>query len=242
VTEGARSGLPSAPAIDPAVAALISDLENRGKGRLLDPIDRNSEVLFGLFMVLTFTGTLSVATAGREDVKVMMVAAFGCNIAWGFVDGVMYVLRNLVVRAREATLALAVRAVPRPEDAHRLIASEIGTMAAGLDPQALERVRLWFMAQPPPMQGRARITGHDLRCAAGVFLLVFASTVPVVLPFLLIDKLQLAMRVSAAVAIAMMFFCGYGWGRYSGLSPWRSGVVMVVLGVVVESIVIALGG
>ena len=108
---------------DPAVAALIKDLETQGKGRLLDPIDRNSEVLFGLFMVLTFTGTLSVATAGREDVKLMLVAAIGCNIAWGFVDGVMYVLRNLVVRAREATLdqGRACRAAARrgtPPDCH----------------------------------------------------------------------------------------------------------------------------
>ena len=36
--------------------------------RVLDPIDRVSEALFGLIMVLTFTGSLSVAEAGRDDV------------------------------------------------------------------------------------------------------------------------------------------------------------------------------
>ena len=56
----------------------------------------------------------------------------------------------------------------------------------------------------------------DLRGALGVFLLVFASTFPVVLPFVFIDNLQLAMRVSAAIAIAMLFLCGYNWGRYGG--------------------------
>jgi hypothetical protein len=85
---------------DPAIATLMKEFESHGDSRILDPIDRNSEILFGLFMVLTFTGTLSVATAGRDDVKLMLVAAIGCNIAWGFVDGVMYVLRNLVARAR----------------------------------------------------------------------------------------------------------------------------------------------
>ena len=34
--------------------------------RVLDPNERISEVLFGLIMVLTFTGSLSVAEAGRE--------------------------------------------------------------------------------------------------------------------------------------------------------------------------------
>jgi hypothetical protein len=227
---------------DPAIASLIKDLDSGGGGRLLTPIDRNSEILFGLFMVLTFTGTLSVATAGREDVKVMLVAAIGCNIAWGFVDGVMYVLRNLVLRAREATLGRAVRAARRPEDAHRLIATQIGPLAAGLGMAGLERVRQTIIGQPPPPAGRARPTLNDLRGALGVFLLVFASTFPVVLPFLFIANLQLAMRVSAAIAITMLFLCGYSWGRYGGISPWKSGLVMVLLGVVVEATVIALGG
>ena len=76
-------------------------------GRILDPIDRISEVLFGLFMVLTFTGTLSVASAGREDVRTMLIAAIGCNTAWGFVDAMMYVLRTLVERSRRATQVVA---------------------------------------------------------------------------------------------------------------------------------------
>ena len=51
--------------------------------RVLDPIDRVSEVLFGLIMVLTFTGSLSVAEAGRDDVRAMLIGALGCNLAWG---------------------------------------------------------------------------------------------------------------------------------------------------------------
>ncbi len=227
---------------DPAVATLIDEIERHGEGRLLDPIDRTSEVLFGLFMVLTFTGTLSVATAARHDVKLMLIAAIGCNTAWGFVDGVMFVLRNLVVRARDATFATAIRSARRDEDAHHLIASQIGTMAAGLDGAAFERVRRWIIDQPPPVAGRAVLTMHDLRSAVGVFLLVFASTFPVVLPFLFTTDVQFAMRLSATIAIVMMFVCGYRWGRYGGLSPWRSGIALVLLGVIVEAVVIALGG
>jgi VIT1/CCC1 family predicted Fe2+/Mn2+ transporter len=115
-------------------------------------------------------------------------------------------------------------------------------MAAGMDRAGLERVRQWIIDQPAPRAGRVHVTAHDLRCALGVFLLVFASTFPVVLPFVFMTDLQRAMRVSAGIAIAMLFMCGYGWGRYGGLSPWRAGAVMVVLGVVVEGIVIALGG
>ena len=229
-------------AYDPAVETLIKDLQTQGKVRLIDPIDRVSEILFGLFMVLTFTGTVSVATAGRDDVRLMLIAAIGCNIAWGFVDGVMYVLRTLVSRAREASFDRAVRATSRPELAHRLIASLMGPIAAVLDEPSLERARQWIVDQPPLPAGRTQMKWQDLRGAVGIFLLVFASTFPPVLPFIFIAELQTAMRVSAAIAITMLFMCGYRWGRYGGLSPWRAGLVMVLLGVTVEGIVIALGG
>jgi hypothetical protein len=234
--------MPMPHADSPAAAALIEDFERHGRGRVLDPIERNSEVLFGLFMVLTFTGTLSVASAGREDVKLMLIAAIGCNTAWGFVDGVMYVLRSLVVRAREATLQRLVRAVPRPEDAHRLIAGAIGPLADSLGAPGLERVRRSIVDQPAPPARGVRVTALELKGALGVFLLVFLSTFPVALPFVLIADLRLAMRVSGAIAIVMLFICGYRWGRYGGVSAWGAGLVMVVLGVIVESVVIALGG
>jgi len=38
----------------------------------LDPIDRISEVLFGLIMVLTFTGSIIVATDGRAEIKELL--------------------------------------------------------------------------------------------------------------------------------------------------------------------------
>ena len=73
-----------------------------GTRRVLSPIDRVSEVIFGLIMALTFTCTISVFEVGREEVRDVLVAALGCNIAWGMVDGVMYVVTARVERARDA--------------------------------------------------------------------------------------------------------------------------------------------
>jgi VIT1/CCC1 family predicted Fe2+/Mn2+ transporter len=209
--------------------------------RILDPIDRNSEVLFGLFMVLTFTCTLSVATAGRQDVRTMLIAAIGCNVAWGFVDGMMYILRNLVERGRQARLARAVASASDPQAAQRTIADEIGPLATVLGTTELERIRQWLAAHPELDRGIAP-TARDFKGAIGVFLLVFLSTFPVVLPFIFFSDLRLAMRVSGAIAILMMFRCGYVWGRHAGVAPWRFGLALVVLGVAIEAIVIALGG
>ena len=210
--------------------------------RVLDPIERISEVLFGLFMVLTFTGTLSVADSGRDDVRNMLVAAIGCNLAWGFVDGVMYVLRNLVERARKATLMRTVREAVEPAQAHAIISQEIGNVSRVLGAPELERMRRWIVEQPVAADSTPRMTARDLKGAVAVFLLVFLSTFPVVLPFVFITDPGVAKRVSAAVAIVMLFACGFAWGRYAGLKAWRAGLVLVLLGLGVEAIVIALGG
>ncbi|MEJ8810229.1 VIT1/CCC1 transporter family protein [Variovorax ureilyticus] len=212
------------------------------ESRVLDPIDRNSEILFGLFMVLSFTGTLSVATAGQKEVREMLIAALGCNLAWGFVDAVMYVLRNLVTRARRARLWREVVAAPGSEPAHGLIAQELGPLASALGSADLERTRQWMVAQSAHMAPAAGLTRQDLIGALGVFLLVFASTFPPVLPFLFFSEVRPAMRMSALIGIAMMFLCGHGWGRYAGLPPWRAAFVMAALGAAIQAVIIALGG
>src|SRR5262245_38160248 len=65
---------------------------------VLSPVDRISEVLFGLIMVLSFTGAISVATDGREEIRELLWAALGCNVAWGLVDAIMYLMNVAVER------------------------------------------------------------------------------------------------------------------------------------------------
>ena len=220
---------------------MSKEAERPGKG-LLDPIDRNSEILFGVFMVLTFTGTLSVASAGQEEVRTMLLAAIGCNAAWGLVDSVMYVLRSLVARGRKATLVREVRAATEPEDGYQLIAAQMGALSEPTSPLQFELLRQWILNLPPEASAPPRLMAADLRAACGVFVLVFLSTFPVVLPFMFVGDLRTAMRASSIIGITMMFLCGHGWARYAGVNAWLAGLVMVLLGVILESAVILLGG
>src|SRR4051794_17514649 len=87
----------------------MSDDATKSSKRVLDPIDRVSEVLFGLIMVLTFTGSLSVAEAGREDVRTMLIGALGCNLAWGIIDAVLFLMGSLAERGRRLRSLQAVR-------------------------------------------------------------------------------------------------------------------------------------
>ena len=59
----------------------VSTWQRKRRG-LLEPLDRISEILFGLIMVLTVTGSFSVLAANRRDVRNMLLVALGCNVAW----------------------------------------------------------------------------------------------------------------------------------------------------------------
>lgn len=131
----------------------MSDPSIKSTKWVLDPIDRVSEILTGLIMVLTFTSSLSVATA--------------------------------------------------------------------------EHVRL---------------RKDDWRGAIAVLMLMFLSTFPVVIPFMLMQNDVPALRVSNVVAIMLLFLTGYTYARLTGGRPWVVGVALVVLGAVLVGITMALGG
>ena len=76
--------------------------------RVLEPIERVSEILFGLIMVLTFTGSLSISGVGHDTVRTMLIGALGCNLAWGLIDGVFYLMGCLTEKARALMTLLAV--------------------------------------------------------------------------------------------------------------------------------------
>jgi hypothetical protein len=210
--------------------------------RLLDPAARISEILFGLIMALTFTTTLSAATGGREEVRTLLVGAIGCNIAWGLVDAVMFLMNSLTERGRELVTIRAIRTATTAQQLRRIITDAASPMmTALLTPQDFERVRQGVL-DIPDVPSAPGLTRRDWLSALAVFLLVFLSTFPVVLPFLLFRNVQVAIRVSNLVAIAMLFAAGYLLARHGGYHPWRTGVSMVVLGVALVAITVGLGG
>jgi hypothetical protein len=208
----------------------------------LDPIARVSEVLFGLIMALTFTGTLSVVEAGREEVRTMLVGAIGCNIAWGLVDAVMYLMTRLTERGRDLHAVRSVREAMDPAQGRRIIAEALPPLvAANLPDEALETLRLRLNGMPGLPRG-PRLARADYLGAVGVFLLVVVSTLPVVAPFVVMSSPVPALRISNAIAVLMMFACGYRLGRYGQHRPLITGVAMALIGCVLVALTIALGG
>jgi VIT family len=209
---------------------------------VLDPMERISETLFGLIMALTFICSLGVATGANINVQTMLIGALGCNLAWGIVDGGLYLLARINDRGDKILTIRAIRQAPDPETARRVIAKALpAELAALLPADQIELMRQKLQRRPEPSRGQG-LTRRDWIGALGLCLLSFLSTFPVVIPFLFLSDARLALRFSYAVAVVMLFCCGYAFGIRSGLRPWAAGLAMVAIGGALVGVAVALGG
>jgi VIT1/CCC1 family predicted Fe2+/Mn2+ transporter len=193
-------------------------------------------------MVMTFTGSIQVAEGGKAELRTVLLAALGCNLAWGIADAAMYLVSNFTERARGVATLRALRQTGEREAAHRLILDAVpAPLANVLTPAEVEGLRQRLNDQPE-MTPVVRLSGADFAGAAAVFLLVFLSTLPIAIPFVVIQQPAAALRTSNAIAIVMLFITGWSLGHASGRPGWRTGLGMVTVGVVLVGIMMALGG
>ncbi len=218
-----------------------AEAKSKKNWHVLSSSDRASEILFGLIMVLSFTSSMSASSAGQQGNRTMLIGALGCNLAWGIVDAVMYLMTNLGERGRSLLLLRRVHGATA-EDAHHFIAESMPATVAGVIlPAELESIRQKLLRIPEP-SARPGLKWEDFVGALCVFLLVFVSILPVMVPFIVIRNAMLALRISNAIAIVMLFGVGCSVGRDDGYRSWHVGLGVVAIGLVLVGITIALGG
>jgi hypothetical protein len=221
--------------------------------RFLDPIDLIVEGIYSVLIVLTFTLAVNAADSnellseafGVNLVTQLFWAALGCAVAWGLIDGAMYVLTCVFERGKERRLFRAVHGAATEEEGVATLAGELddelGSLASEEERKAIylalyERLRV----SPPPPPGFER---EDLLGALGVAMVAICTALPVVLPLLLVpDNPNLAVRLSNLTAFAMLFIMGHRWAVYAGGRPWLFGTLLMLLGIAMVLIAIPLGG
>jgi len=214
--------------------------------KYLDPGSSLSEILFGLIMTLTFTlgAGLMLQEEGREGARQLLAATLGCNIAWGIIDGVFYLVGQWFDRSRRQLLGRAIRAATDEAAARSLVANELDdTLAPALPAPEREQIYARIVRHVRQGTGRAvTIDRADFMGAVASFWLVFLASVPAAVPFIFIDDAWLALRVSNALLLGLLFAAGFTWSRYTTASRWASGFAFLLGGTALVLIAIALGG
>ncbi len=208
----------------------------------LGPVGRLNEILFGLIMVLTFTCSISAATAGREEVSTILWSALGCNVAWGLVDSFMYLFSVLLERGETFSSIRSIRNATTESSANEAVKDAMSPFLS----QILKKEHLTHLSSEikslpePPL--KTFLTWRDFRYAAAIFLLVFLSTFPVTIPFIFIKEVPIAIRVSNGIALLSLFLTGVYLAKQTGRQKLIFGLSFAFLGAVLVSITMALGG
>jgi VIT1/CCC1 family predicted Fe2+/Mn2+ transporter len=199
--------------------------------------------------VLTFTLAAGLTVedgpdAGRE----LLIAAIGCNLAWGIIDGAMYLTERILERSRRQR---SIRAVQEAADEAEQLAvvqgrvDEVLGEAVTAHATEAERARLMGFVRDLALRAstdHTPVRREDLLGALASGWLVIATALPAAVPFLLIDRPWVALRVSNTILVGMLFVVGWQWGKYGYVNRWLAGTIFLVVGLALVATAIALGG
>jgi hypothetical protein len=213
--------------------------------RALDPADALAEMTCGLVMVLTILCTAGWYVSGSDDPRrTLAFSAFGCCLAWGIIDGFLYVASAVYSRGRRGRLIRSVQVSDhatavdflrmRVNDATgNLLSAESSTRLAE------ELVGVAVTADPPD---RIKTKRSDFPPVLGAMVLNVSATILPGIAILLVNDWRDALALAKALVVGMMFLSGFLWGRTTRFGGWRSGSAMLVFGVAMVGIAVLFGG
>ncbi len=210
-------------------------------GHMLIPISLLSEVIYSVLILLTFTQAYRLIThaetstqfTSREYANELLLAALGAILAWGIIDGIMHVLLSVLERSERHRLLRTIQSAETDQAAVDIIAEEFDYM---LEPIAgvASRQSLYTNVLEQLRTSRPRQIGFkqsDWIEALSLVLVAILSVLPSLAPFVFLgDDFLLAIRISNTISFTILFIAGYGWGKYTGASPWKTGLILALVG------------
>ena len=206
------------------------------------PQDRLAEVICGLIMVLSFTAATGAIFEGTTR-HALLVAILGCNIAWGIVDGVTYILGNLMNRGARARLIQTLKRSPDDPNVAAVVESRLKPVLGDLlTPLQAQQVQRWIIEGAARVEPETtRLKKDDLFTGLWCFVIVFGAALPVLIPFLLIQNEAIALRISNALMLAMLFVIGWRWAAFANMNRLKAALGFSALGIVLVAITVVLG-
>ena len=218
---------------------------------LLDPIDRLAETIYSILVLLTFTLAFRLfhlspgEIVSSEYVNELLIGASLAILAWGIIDGIVYVLTEVFERGEKHRILLYIESADSPAEAVEAIADELDFI---LEPITSESQRRHLYADilehlhdstPQPVH----LKREDLTGGLASVLVAVLAVLPSLAPFILFrNDNNLAIRASNVVSFAVLFYSGYEWGKYTGSNPWKTGLLLLTVGVLLVAIAIPFGG
>lgn len=222
-------------------------------GRLLDPIDRLSESIFSILILLTFTLAFRIIKLGGDPnqpipstyINELLIGAAGATVAWGIIDGIMYALMEMFARGERHRLLRQLQSAHTEDEGIQIVANELDYILEPITGEEQRKV-LYQDVLEHLRDGSAqpvRLTREDIAGGFGSVLVAVIAVLPSFVPFLLFyNNPALAIRLSNIVSFVVLFLLGYQWGKHTGASSWKTGLLLASVAAIMVLIAIPLGG
>lgn len=218
---------------------------------LLDPIDRLAETIYSVLILLTFTLAFRIFHLGSgeavtsEYVNELLLGALLAIVAWGVIDGIVYVLTSVFERGEKHRILLYIESADTVDEATEAVADELDFILEPIT-SASQRRALYAEildhlhdSRPQPV----RLKREDLTGGVASVLVAILAVLPSLIPFALFpNNPATAIRISNIISFLVLFYSGYEWGKYTGTNPWKTGLLLLAVGGILVAIAIPFGG
>ena len=218
--------------------------------KYLSPSDRLTEIITGIIMTTAVIGATRIGIgSGHTDFLIIFSAAMGCDIAWGLVDGVLYIFGELTDRGRHVQLLKNLKSIQDETTAIELVVKKI---EEELDSPILQhfsrddKVRISqgvvkFSTKITPEN--VHVSKKDVFGGITIFFLDVCAGLVLLIPFFILpNQMVIATRISMVIALILLFLIGYKWAKITNRPKVQTGLIMMFLAIAIDVIVIILGG
>jgi len=222
-------------------------------GSLIDPIDRLSETIFSILIVLLYVlafrfialSSTPEQSISDENVNDLLVGVISAVVAWGLIDGIMYALLSVFGRGERHRLLIDIKAAKTEYEAMDIIAEDMDYLLEPItgedERKALYRSILIHLKNSKPR--KVGLKGEDITGVLGHVLVAILAVIPSLLPFIVLrHDFDLAIRVSILISFIVLFVAGSRWASYTGANPWKTGLLLMSVAVALVVIALLLGG
>lgn len=205
-----------------------------------------AEVIYAVIIAMSFTSVLRtpISIPGELYLDIIYSALF-CCIAWGIADGLFYVWeRKYNLRIENDIIDLS-RSDQKRNDALLLIEEQLeNTLLSNITEEKRKDLYQDLMLQLAATGKKETVSSRDaLTIVMGTLLLSTGAGLMVVLPFFLTDDLNSALNASNWMGISLLFIMGcYRTHEKSLSGRVRSGFGTAIIGMIIASITVLLGG
>lgn len=222
-------------------------------GDFIDPIDAIFIILFSILFTLLFTLSYGIliyhgviaSSFARGFGQELFFTILGAVAAWGFIDGVLYVLGGVLARSERYRLLQYVQTSNSEEEAATAIAYELDFILEPITSDE-QRYALYHDLRIYLSQAEPRAVGlqrEDVVGGVATVLLSVVVVLPSLLPLLLLpENTALAIRISNVVSFIVVFAAGYSWGLHTATNPWKIGLLLTSVCLAMVLVAMLLGG